>query len=133
MIFAVSHSHLLDGDLQDQLTSWGMPQKTPKAERRLLKRLECSFVVEVPELGQSFEGINLSLAGILFQCEDWVLSGAVLDVLLHLPGGTEAITLTAKAISHTKRGEKRAVRVRFLEPDSKNLEAISKWMLSRLN
>lgn len=133
MIFAVSHSHLLDGDLYDQLTTWGLPHKSPKAERRLLKRLECAFVVEVPELEQSFEGINLSLAGLLFHCEDWVLSGAILDVLLHLPGGTDAIALRAKAISHTKRGGKRAVRVRFLEPDEKSLESISKWMLSRLN
>ena len=133
MIFAVAHSHLLDGDLEKQLTTWGIPNQSVKDERRLLKRLECPFVVEVPELGQSFEGINLSLAGILCHCEDWVLSGLVLDVLLHLPGGTDAITLTTKVISHTKRGEERAVRLRFVEPDPKSLRALSKWMLSRLN
>ena len=133
MIFAVSQSHLLDVDLYEQLTSWGLPQRAPQAERRLLKRLECSFVVEIPELEQSFEGINLSLAGILFHFEDWVLSGATLDILLHLPGGTDAIALRAKAISHTKRDEKRAVRVRFLEPDSESLQSISRWMLSKLN
>ena len=133
MIFAVANSYLLDGNLEDQLTTWGITNKSPTDERRLLKRLEYPFVVEIPELGQSFEGVNLSLAGILVHSEDWVLSGLVLDVLLHLPGCTEAITLTTKAISHTKRAGKRAARLRFMEPDPESLRALSKWMLSRVN
>ena len=102
-------------------------------ERRFLRRAECRFVVHVPRLKQSFDGINISLAGLMCKCDDWVLRDSQFDMELLLPGIDDVLCLSARAITHRRRPGERGIRVRILDSNSRSLGLLSRWMLAGLN
>jgi len=117
----------------DDWTSWSLLPRVSNQERRQLRRVEATFEVRVPGAKRDFAGINISLAGVLFLSDDWSLEDPRQKIELNLPGVSEAIGLSARAIAYTEYGGKRALRMRFQDLDPKSLKVLSRWMTSRLN
>ena len=117
----------------DDWTSWSLLPRSSNQERRQLRRVEASFEVRVAGVERDFEGINISLAGVLFLVDDWTLEDSRQKLELNLPGVSKAIGVSARAIAYAEHGGKRAIRMRFQDLDSKSLKVLSRWMTARLH
>ena len=117
----------------DDWTSWSLLSRVSNQERRQLRRVEAPFGVHVFGVKRDFAGINLSLAGVLFLSDDWSLEDPRQKIELTLPGVSEVIGVSARAIAYAEYDGKPALRMRFQDLDSKSLRVISRWMTSRLN
>ena len=133
MIFATEPSYFYDQTVVDNYTLWHVPDIYRPRERRLLRRIESPFQVHIPELNKSLGGVNISLAGLLCECEHGVLSDEKFDLELVLPRMSEMICLAGSVIEEVTYNGGPAVRIRFHGLGWRSLEALSSWMLLRLN
>jgi len=133
MIFATEPSYFFDQTVLDDYTLWRVPDIYRRRERRLLRRLESHFQVHIPELNKSLSGINISLAGLLCECEHGLLSTEKFDLELVLPRMSKNICLTGGVIEEVTYNGRPALRIRFHGLGWRSLETLSRWMLSRLN
>jgi len=133
MIFATEPIYLFDQMVVDNYTLWHVPDIYRRRERRLLRRIEGLFQVHIPELNKSLGGVNISLAGLLCECEHGVLSDEKFELEPILPRISETICLTGCVIEEVTYNGRPAVRIRFHGLGWRSLETLSHWMLSRLN
>ena len=133
MIFATEPSYFYDQTVMENYTLWRLPPMYREPERRLLRRIESAFLVYIPELNKSLTGVNVSLAGLLCECELAGLPEDKFQVELMLPGMSEMICLSGSVIEYVAGNDRPTVRIRFHDLSWRALEVLSRWVLSKLN